>query len=295
MAAHKKARKVKERTNLIAWFYSTAFMRSLDLDRRYFIVLAMDILLIIGLLLTAGIFKQLLNSYAEQANVALPKAITVFQFMNDPRIQATPEVISELYDGVYLLGAALSSFLRKTVATIAVMFTFAVFLVSLIKGYAWAKIKRTDFSRLYFKRFLAINFMWFWAAILTFFGCLYFLRSPLDVLSAQLWVIAFLYLLMVMHASYTEARSAWGNTKHALHTAIFRFYRFMPAVFFFTFFMIIIVLFSGVLFSISAQLAIYLSLDAALLILLLLFIMETAWIKFYYYEAYRKFKDSHHG
>ena len=70
MAMHKQAKHVQEGNKLVTWFYNTAFMKSLDLDKRYFIVLAMDITLIIGLLFTVGVFKHLLNLYAEQANTA---------------------------------------------------------------------------------------------------------------------------------------------------------------------------------------------------------------------------------
>lgn len=287
----KKEQKVKEsrrEKKLVAWFYNTSFMRSLDLDRNYFYVLGLDILFVILLLLTVGLFKNSLNFYALQANEIMPEAIKVFQFMNDPRIKSTPEVIGEVYEGVFLLGYALNKFLWKTILTLSVLITFVIFLVALIKGYAWTKIKKETFTKNYLRKFFIANFVWYWAAILLFFWALIFLRRPVDMIAAHAIIILFFYLVTVMNAVFNENYSLWKNTKNVFYYGIVKLYKFLPVLLFFIFFFIIIILFSGVLFSLLLYFNIRISLDIVFIILILMFIMEIAWIKFYYYEVYMR-------
>ncbi len=291
MKKAKKYERGEEGNKLVTWLYNTSFMKSLNLDKNYFYVLGLDILFVILLLLTIGLFKHLLNLYAAQANEIAPQAIKVFQFMNDPRIKSTPEVIGDVYEGVFLLGYALNKFLWKTILTLIVLITFVIMLISLIKGYAWKRIKKEPFTANYLKKFFITNLVWYWIAILLFFWSLIFLKRPIDMIAAYLIIILFFNLITVMNAVYNEKNSLWSNTKRAFYYGIVKLYRFLPAVLFFAFFFIIIILFSSVIFTVPLYFNITVSLEIAILILLLMFMMEIAWIKFYYYDAYKAMLD----
>ncbi len=291
---HRKGR--EKENNVVSWFYTTSFMRSLDLDRNYFYVLGLEILCLLALLAMIGIFKHLLNLYAAEANVIAPQAEKVFKFMNDPRIKSTPEVIGDVYEGVLLLGDALHKFLWKTITTLAVLITVAIFLFSLLKGYAWKQVKKESFTKKYLTKFFIANLIWYWAAILLFFWFLLFLKSPYDLAAAYTEIFAFFYLITILRTVFDEKTSLWTNTKTAFYYAIVKLYRFLPIILYFIFFFCIIILFSAVIFRASSYSQIYLnlsvSLDTALLIMLFMLIMEIAWIKFYYYEAYKKIIQS---
>ncbi len=281
----------KKENKLMKWFYNTSFMRSLDLNRTYFYVLMLDILFLIFFLLTIGLFKTVLNIYISDANVIAPQAEKVFKFMSDSRIKPTPEVIEDVYKGVFLLGDTLKRFLWKTILTLTLLVTFIIFLVSLLKGYAWKRIKREGFNKKYLIKLFIANFLWYWGAIILLIWFLIFLRQPFGIILAHVEIVLFIYLATLLHVVFNENNSIWNNTKKVLYYGILKLHKFLPVVLYFFFFFIIIILFSGVLFSLPTYVNIYLSFETVLLILIFLFIMEIAWVKFYYYETYKKYRQ----
>ena len=174
-------------------------------DRRIAFIAAYDFLSYIALAVVIVLFLL-----AFKWNITgLQKTVPALTFIIGSYSETgkLPEITKELSNEVKTVKAAFRAAILKAITIFALFYTAAIAVLSLFKGLLWSEALEIKFSRLFFKRFLFLNLIWFSIWLLAFI----FIFKFINLFIAAKIIIIGLFLMAyftVLLCSLFDAKKA---------------------------------------------------------------------------------------
>ena len=195
-----------------------------SLDRRFFPMLAYDILfLLVAIAVALGAVTAIDRAATAHQDIFLRTNIVMGQLQQS----ATPQDTAALTEEATDIQKSFRNLFISTGLIVFVAYLVLVFFLSLFKGLIWSQILKQKFDRAFFRKFVQLNYILWMAGLLALILLLRLIKMETLVIYLSIGMALFFYILLNTYSLFDKKESVWKILKNGLRTSAIRIHRFI--------------------------------------------------------------------
>jgi len=194
-----------------------------SLDRRFFPMLAYDILfLLVAIAVALGAVTAIDRAATAHQDIFLRTNIVMAQLQN-----AAPSDAAALTAEAENIRIAFRELFWTAGLVALAAYLVALFFLSLFKGLIWSQILKQKFDRAFFRKFVQLNYILWMAGLLALILLLRLIKMETLVIYLSIGMALFFYILLNTYSLFDKKESVWKILKNGLRTSAIRIHLFI--------------------------------------------------------------------